>query len=408
MSIRRQLISGRQGMRAAPLVLALALGACGQAVEAPQLLQLSGRPNTAASHEPEAMAAPTALPDPSPAQPERPIYVLNPNDQGTLSGIMVVDPDVPRIVSSIPTRFLPEAVLSPNGTRLYVADSYREGVTRGRQRDVVSVYDPHTGEVLVDDQPVQGRLLYKGLPVGAPFMFLSDDGSRLYLGKYGDPDLHQTRLAVLDAATLRTVHEGPYPPCGPLVIARSDGWICTPSDMGSGDFALVAVDPVEGVVRETLLAVPGLHLGDFTWTWDGERLLVLDSAELTIISITERRVIDTTRLEVPSGWTPAREMLVSPDGAGLYVGFDAGKEPSAVFSEVIAAFDPETGSRLSTIDLPTSATDLALSQDGKQLYAVSPFARSLAIYDTATGQEQAVMRDIEGTPARVLVPGPAE
>jgi hypothetical protein len=41
---------------------------------------------------------------------------------------------------------------------------------------------------------------------------------------------------------------------------------------------------------------------------------------------------------------------------------------------------------------------------GDRLYAVSPFARSLVIYDTATYQEVTVMTDLGGTPARIVVP----
>ena len=46
----------------------------------------------------------------------------------------------------------------------------------------------------------------------------------------------------------------------------------------------------------------------------------------------------------------------------------------------------------------------ALSAEGDQLYVVSPFVRSLAIFDTATYREVAVLSDLGGMPAAVIVP----
>lgn len=146
-----------------------------------QAQPVSASPATALPHAPV-----TATPWPAPLPPKRPIYIVDPNDQGTLSRILVVDPDRRRIAFTIMARFLPEVVLSGDGGRLYVADSYRAQVIRGEQRDALSVYDALTGELLMDDTPIQGRLLYKGFPDAEPFLFLSDEGRQLYAMKYGD------------------------------------------------------------------------------------------------------------------------------------------------------------------------------------------------------------------------------
>ena len=84
---------------------------------------------------------------------------------------------------------------------MYVADTYWTQVVRGEARDVLSVYDTLTGQLLTDDLAIPGRLKYKVFPMGEPFLFLSEDGSRLFLMKYGDPDIHELRLAILDPNT---------------------------------------------------------------------------------------------------------------------------------------------------------------------------------------------------------------
>lgn len=50
---------------------------------------------------------------------------------------------------------------------------------------MLSVYDAFTGKLVVDDLAVPHRLMYKVYPLGDPFLFLSEDGSRLSLMKYG-------------------------------------------------------------------------------------------------------------------------------------------------------------------------------------------------------------------------------
>jgi hypothetical protein len=149
---------------------------------------------------------------------ERPIYLVDSSfsNRPLLSNIFMIDPDQARVVWSITTRYMPEATLSPDGKRLFVADSYWTEVTRGEQRDVLSVYDAHSGEVLIDDIPIQGRVIYKGMPSARnPYLFFSLDGEQLFLAKDGAPDISRLRLVVFNAHTLAFQDEGDWPACNP-------------------------------------------------------------------------------------------------------------------------------------------------------------------------------------------------
>ncbi len=91
----------------------------------------------------------TAVATPQPIRPPtatpisiggRPIYVVDPRGGGLLSRVLVIDPDAQRVVEQIQTRYAPEIAISPEGRRLFVADSYSTQVVRGEHHDVVSVY----------------------------------------------------------------------------------------------------------------------------------------------------------------------------------------------------------------------------------------------------------------------------
>ena len=349
---------------------------------------------------PAPQAPVTATPWPTAQPPERPIYIVDPNDQGTLSRILVVDPDQRSVAFEITTRFLPDIVLSEDGRRLYVADSYLTRVIRGEPREVLSVYDALNGQLLVDDISIPGRLLYKGFPNRDPFLFLSDGEQRLYVMKYGDPDIHRLRLSVLDPETLRTLYEGNWPPCGYRIQTQSDRWLCV------NGVAIDVVDPIRATVIETQMTIPGLQVAGLALTADGHRLYVTGpDAAVTVIDVQQRAVLATARLEVEVGSEIVRgSTVVSPDGRRLYVGFDTGDDERQVFTDAIAVYDAATWEKIATIKLRDTLTHFALSVEGDQLYAVSPFARSLAIYDTTTAQEVALLSDLGGAPARVVVP----
>lgn len=373
-------------------LLAILLSGCG-------VPATKGVTSSALAPADTAVAAATALPVRSGPPPGRPIYILDPNDQGTLGRILVVDPDAGRVAFEIPTRFLPEATVSADGERLYVADSYHTRVLRGETRDVATVYDARTGNVLVDDTAVKGRLLYKGFPLGGhPFLVLSSDNRRLYVMKYGDPDPHKMRLQVLDAATLQTLHEGDLPSCGRLMQATSDGWLCIQGNV-------LLVDPYGKRAAETLVRLPKADVAGAALANQGNTLYVLSpEGALTLIDLTTRTTRTSAALALPPGWRLTGDMMLSSDGKRLYAGVDTGDDQNQYFTNAIAVYDTSSWERLATIKTHSWMLYFALSAAGDQLYAVSPSDQSLSIYDTATFKEMARVPNLGGTPTQVLVP----
>lgn len=333
--------------------------------------------------------------------PARVIYVLAPNDLSVQSSIILIDPDSQRVIRTIATRTLPEMALSADG-RLYVADSYYTQVTRGERRDVISVYDALSGVLLIDDVSIPDRLLYKGLPSGEPFFFLSDDEHHLYAMQYGDPDVHQLRLTIFDANTLQVLQEVSWPPCGQRLAVQSDRWLC--ANRSTSAISIDVVDPLEGRIIEPRLNVPTIH-GEAILAAGPTRLYVLvASNELAVVDLEQYAIIKRQNLDADRDWHVVWDSIqVAPDGRYIYVGFDTGDDASQYFTDAIVIYDTTSWECIGTIQLRDNLTHFALSAEGDQLYAVSPWGRNLSIWDTKTFEEVAVLSELGGSPARIMV-----
>ena len=343
----------------------------------------------------------TATPLPTSPPPKRPIYIVDPKDQGVLSNIFMVDPDTQRIVWTIQTRFLPEVVLSPDNQRLYVADSYRAQVTRGAQQDALSIFDAHNGSLLVDDIPIQGRLLYKAWPLTRDsFMFISDDGQQLLIEKYGDPDIHQLRLAVLSTTQFELMHEGLLPPCDHRIVAFSDRWICIHNT------TLFELNPlVQSGGKKALLTIPGFSVVSVIFDAQLNRLYTVDAnATVNVIDVKNFTVLETKRFEISEGWRFARNIALAPDSKRIYISLFSNANQSNIFIDAVAVYDTANWKPIARFNFASPNYHFALSASGDHLYAISPDTRSLAIYDTESFQQIARMNDLGGMPSLILVP----
>ena len=243
-------------------------------------------------------------------------------------------------------------------------------------------------------------------------------GFQLFLMKYSEPDPHQLRLTILDTEPLQALHEGPWPHCGRRLQVLADRWTCTNTDfLGeiphahdfSGSLSLDVVDPWTGTKLESLLGLKNLQRGvaGLAASPDGDRLYVVDrEMSVTVVDLSDSRVLEGGKLEVPEEWQLMEKAIApSPDGQRLFLGFATGKDRHRALVNEVWAYDTTTWERTATIQMRDPATHLAFSAAGDQLYAVSPAGQSLMIYDANTYQEMAVLSDLGGSPARVVVPG---
>ena len=354
--------------------------------------------------------------------PVRPIYLLDSNfthfSHAIVSRIIAIDPDLrKRTIGGLTTRYLPDAAISPSGALIYVVDSYRPKVTRGERRDVLSIYRLGASDLVKDDAPANRRLMYKGLPYGEGFLFFSGDGTRLFLMKYGEPDMRKVELAAYDPATLEVLWEGDYPACDRRLVVGPFEWTCANSRASVSSGLTVSIDIVgveSGKVSGNVVggfSVPGaVGVTGVVVSPDGRQayFVTRDSTAshtvLTAVDLNGGEEPSHREIDVPNGSRFAYDQIVvSPDSERLYLGFGNTLSGFDTFSEV-RTFDTATLEYLAKVDLDGSAIDLAISSEGDQLYVLSAASQTLAVYETNSLAHLGAVENLGGTPARILVP----
>jgi DNA-binding beta-propeller fold protein YncE len=373
--------------------LAIALNGCASQAQAK-------KPTPGATATPVAQEPVTATPVPL---SDHAIYVVDTRGGDPVSHILIVNPDIPRVERTFWARGTPDIAFSPDGRKLYVADSYLTQVIRGTERSALSVYDPLTGDLLHDDVSVPGRLLYKLFPMGVPNLFLSHNGRRIFAGKYGDPDIHNLRLSVLDADTLTPLAEYQRPECLGLWPLPDGRLVC------AAPSSVRFINPLTGETSGAALLLPEMQPVATILAPAGDRLYLLESAgRVTIITLAgdaPQLAAQSVTLDHPSGAiVGANHLAVAPDGSRLYVGYLMGEGQNQGLAAEVWAYDAHTWAAVGQFHPADPAFHLAVSATGRQLYTVNPFARSLAVLDTATYREVGVLHDLGETPARVVVP----
>jgi hypothetical protein len=139
------------------LMLAGALTACGQAAQgAAPLAQSAPTPISVATPAVSAAGANT-------------IFVIDPHTnasapQTRLSSVLAIDPATGAVVGNFAARYLPSAIISPDGRYLYIVDSYETQVLRGEWVHALSALDVSTGDTLWEVTLPGERMAYFGYP----------------------------------------------------------------------------------------------------------------------------------------------------------------------------------------------------------------------------------------------------
>lgn len=262
-------------------------------------------------------------------------------------------PDVPsapnNTINTIQVGRDPRAIaISPDGRYLYISN---------QSSSAMSVVDTDTDTVTAT------------IPVGAtPFgVAVSPDGRRVYVANDG-----QGNVAVIDTATN-------------TVIATSES--------GDNRAIAVAVNPngrrvyvttysgnvvsVIDTARNTVIAsIPVVGPSRLAVTPDGRHLYVSSTDDsgrgsTAVVDITTNRVTTT----IPAG---GDEVSMAPDGHHAYVigNGDGG-------ASTLSVIDTGTNAVISTISAGYYSYDLAVSTDGRRIYAIDGGYGNLLVIDTA-------------------------
>ena len=277
-----------------------------------------------------------------------------------------------------------------------------------------------------DFDPSNGRLSdpRDAAPLArASFLAKSNDGRFLYAvaeGRAGG--LHAFAIAADGSGELIALNSATSGGAGPADIALSpDGTLVAAANYGGGStvvyrieadgrlgerFAFFQHEHASGVVADRQ---KNPHAHGVTWSPDGRRLLVPDLGGDRVYLFFHDKGADTLTpnprqawLELPPGSGP-RHAQFSPDGRHLYV-------INELANTVTAASWDADGGVLATIEtvstLPaegfagfTKTAELALTPDGRTLYASNRGHDSLAVFARDAGGGRLTLRDHVKVPA---------
>jgi DNA-binding CsgD family transcriptional regulator/DNA-binding beta-propeller fold protein YncE len=331
--------------------------------------------------------------------PNHLLYLVGESRSSSGEDITVVDPASQQVLHTIPVGYDPQIVLSADGSTLYLTDSQPSG-------DTLSVIDTRDWRVLTQ---VSSPDRIKDIGIGLYAMAVSPKGRHLYIHKWNGGSAHWW-----DIFDTSTQEFAPNPPhvadCGiaqafpPLGASSSLAILCHELN------ALVFVDLPSGNILGTVSTYNQASLGRCAsgediaaarQAPDGTIYLVTKGGCVLAVDTGEMAVKSTFRMDLPADWRVPYDLIaLSAAGDRLFVGVGPGTSSDG---REIWTFDLQTQSRASAIRLEQSAWGIALSPDGRLLYAVNPVPDSLFAVDLGTGQQLWIMTDLPGDPWVVQV-----
>jgi YVTN family beta-propeller protein len=259
--------------------------------------------------------------------------------------------------------------LSPNGSRLYVAN-------------------PLDGSVSVVDTTSRAAVATIAVPGTPEGMAFSPDGQTLYVANYSE-----NSVAVINAGTNRLTRTIPVDGSPTAVAVAADGRLWVASEL------LNRVSVVDAATAAIEAEIPvGRGPADITLSADGSRAYVANNFDGTVSAIDTATATVLATIGVGSGPT---ELAATPDGRLVYV--------VNGFSDSVSVIDTASLSVATTTSVGSLPVGLALSADGRTAYVANLNSlselgndpRSLTVRTTGTVRFDAVASEVD--PLRQLI-----
>lgn len=359
------------------------------------------------------------------------VYVVTSDEKSRLGQVVVLDPDVGRVVGVVAKGYHPDLAVSSDGALLFVSYS-RKGAPGG----VFEVLDAKTGTTLHRlDEPLTwtGR----GTRTYASRMALSRDGAWLFRFKHL---LSAERGAEYWIETFDTAKNtllpdiATLPLCGQLPtlipgLQRDVLYVACPQSQDIRVLTLSARGASRGQTpRLRLGGTSEMLMSGFLGPHGDALTLISDEgwfAKLALGSgtLVKKDAVDRVARKVsasgerlgqtaptregrdPQDWFPEASIsnepaVLSRDGSRVYL---IVKGRSASDAHQLAVLDSDTLERIQLIPLSRPYTSLAISADGSELYAVDTERDSVTVIDAASGLERKTITGVGPRPVFVVV-----
>jgi hypothetical protein len=335
------------------------------------------------------------------------LYVLDQMSESGRPGsrIWLLDPKTEKVMGSVRVGFDPDFVLSPDGSRLYVASGEREA-------GELSVIDTSRGEIR--HIPFPDRILYRpwyaGLP---PFygMAASTDGRvlRILGQRVLSPEKVEYQIRTFDTQSGHFLPEAiQLGDCGfggfvASSTARQFDFLCPTTN--TVHFVRLNADYQEASNNSMQLPWP-------KWCGPAQGFMLPGGSKLAIIR-SDGAIYTTDTATQKLGATPVtgdcREQLVfpiqwprSPDGAKIYVGYGGRATNNMSTAQELRVFDTATWRQIGVHRPSVPFWSAVISKDGEIIYAIVPERHSVLVIDAVTGREKRAI-SVGKTPAVALI-----
>lgn len=345
------------------------------------------------------------------------LYVLDTRNQNGPGQILLVDPQKGAIEGFLPTGNSPQMALSPNGKRLYV-------VSGDAQRGVLSVVDTTSGVVL-SNAPIPHRSVYIVFPSYSG-LAVSPNGRWVYTVNMRTitPGVDEHTLATFDTESNSFLPQvADIPGCGVADLLPYYDQKLLVYCARTNDIRSLELTPRGGVAVESSVEAPlGANLADGGSIPErrkrvaaislskGNSILAIVRGDGTVFEL------DTSALETASSpvkpeprlmkddislWVQDRSSPRSPDGSHLYLGISRVRHES--MGTLIEIYNTTSWQQVGKIKTKLPFWSLAMSNDGRYLYTISPEQQAIGVIDVANNQELDTIHGIGVSPARAIV-----
>lgn len=331
----------------------------------------------------------------APAPNSRRVYVNDSAHFASLTQQFVIDTDAGRVIAMTDSGFLPNPVLSDDGSVYAQVSTTYSRISRGEREDYVEVFDPVTFNPVADiTLPVEAHRFLVGT---YPWMSALTPDNRTLLYYQFSP-APAVGVVDLEGKAFRRMLE--VPDCYHIFPTAADNFFMHCRDGSLARVQFDAASDAEPQVTHSEVFHPeneyvvnhpaySQKSGRLVWpTYEGKIYQFdLSSGEAKALNTIE----GLTAEERADNWRPGGWQLVAyhrPSNR-IYMLVDQRAEwTHKTPSRHVVVINAETGERVAKHELGHDIDSVAVSQDDDPLlYGLSTGARTLYIYDAETGEE---------------------
>jgi DNA-binding beta-propeller fold protein YncE len=327
--------------------------------------------------------------------------------------VLLVDPAAGAVKGTLAIGYAPEFTLAPDGRTFYVVSTW---AGTGRLR----AYDSLSGRVL-SEVGLESRLSYT-LWSGARGLAVSPDGKWLFLENMrtlGGHDEYSLQRFDIGGTNLAAAGSAALPECGigaVITLDRGSNWDVLVHCPFSNMIRLVRFD-AEGksqiydtVLPQRLQSASGERMQGYgrgspslAYAGGGEVLATTAANELCTLTIGRQTPVCSALPELGATYVVAGEWPMA--GHLLYCGTTTDREKLAADATDIRIIDTTKAEPVRTIHAAIPFDTLAVSSQGRRIYAANPEMHTLVTIDSSTGQEIGRMT-MPGSYPAVIIPVP--